>query len=310
MTNLSRWRKRGYPYLLMAPGILAAVAFTFMPIVYSVYIAFTNYSTRHLRDFGFVGLANFERIVRGADRSSFVSVLSWTLLWAVSTTVLNLAAGLVMALLLNNPRLRERNVYRSILIYPWALPATLTVMVWGGLLNTSFGPVNQVLQAIGLGAVPWLTDPTWARVACIIVNLWLGYPFTMSVFLGALQSIDPTLYEVAALDGASGMQSFRYITLPLLQQSTLPLLITSFAGNFAGFGVIYLLTGGGPIVAIDPRAPGATDLLGTWMYKLAFGDVSKNYGLSAATGIIIFLFVGVLTLLNSRLTGIFAEVES
>jgi arabinogalactan oligomer/maltooligosaccharide transport system permease protein len=310
MMNWSRWRKRGYPYLLMAPGILAALAFTFMPIVYSVYIAFTNYSTRHLRDFSFVGLENFQRIVSGVDRANFVGVMSWTMIWAISTTVLNLAVGLILALLLNNPRLRERNVYRTILIYPWALPATLTVMVWGGLLNTSFGPVNQVLQAIGLKAVPWLTDPTWARVACIVVNLWLAYPFMMSVFLGALQSIDVTLYEAAALDGASGGQQFRYITLPLLQQSTLPLLITSFAGNFAGFGVIFLLTGGGPIVAIDPRAPGATDLIGTYMYKLAFGDVSKNYGLSAATGIIIFLFVGALTLLNSRLTGVFAEVES
>ncbi|HNT06426.1 MAG TPA: ABC transporter permease subunit, partial [Anaerolineae bacterium] len=113
----------------------------------------------------------------------------------------------------------------------------------------------------------------------------------------------------AALDGASGSQSFRHITLPLLQQSTLPLLITSFAGNFAGFGVIYLLTGGGPIVAIDPRAPGATDLIGTYMYKLAFGDVTKNYGLAAATGIIIFLFTSLLTVLNSRLTGVFAEVD-
>ena len=305
----SRWTRRAYPYLLMAPGLLAVLVFTLMPIVYSVYIAFTNYSPRYLRNFRFVGLENFRRILVGVDRGNFVRVLTWTLTWAVLTTLLNLALGLVLALLLNNPRLRERGLYRTILIYPWALPATLTVMVWGGLLNTSFGQVNQVLQLVGVKAIPWLTDPTWARVACILVNLWLAYPFTMSVFLGALQCIDAHLYEAAALDGASGSQSFRHITLPLLQQSTLPLLITSFAGNFAGFGVIYLLTGGGPIVAIDPRAPGATDLIGTYMYKLAFGDVTKNYGLAAATGIIIFLFTSLLTVLNSRLTGVFAEVD-
>lgn len=304
-----QWRKRIYPYLLMAPGLLAMLAVTFIPVVYSVYIAFTNYSTRYLTNYRFVGLENFRRILSGVDRGNFMSVLSWTMIWALSTTVLNLAAGLILALLLNNPRLRERNLYRTILIYPWALPATLTVTMWGGLLNTSFGPVNQLLQTIGLPAIPWLTHPTWARVACIMVNLWLAYPFTMSVFLGALQSIDVELYEAAALDGASGGQSFRYITLPLLREATLPLLIASFAGNFAGFGVIYLLTGGGPITAVDPRAPGATDLLGTYMYKLAFGDVSKNYGLAAATGIIIFIFVAGLTLLNSRLTGVFAEVE-
>ena len=303
-------RRPLYPYLYLAPGLVAMAVLTLGPIGYSVYIAFTNFSTRHLLDYRWIGLANFQRILVGVDRANFVSVLGWTLEWSVVTTLGSYLVGLALALLLNNPHIRERNVYRTILIYPWTLPATLTVMVWGGLLNTSFGPVNQMLQALGLPAVPWLTDPTWARIACILVQLWLGYPFVMSVFLGALQSIDPALYEAAAIDGASDRAAFRHITLPLLHQATLPLLIASFAMNFNGFGVIYLLTGGGPITSIDPSAPGATDLLGTYMYKLAFGyGVTKHYGQAAATGIIIFLFVGGLTLLNSLLTGAFREVE-
>jgi arabinogalactan oligomer/maltooligosaccharide transport system permease protein len=302
--------RRLAPYLYLAPGLLAVCAVTFIPVAYSVYIAFTNYSTRHLLDFQFVGFDNFRRILFGLDRQNFLSVLGWTLAWSAITTALNFFVGLGLALLLNNPRLRERNLYRTILIYPWALPATLTIMMWGGLLNSSFGPVNQLIQSLGLPPVPWLTDPAWARVSCILVNLWLAYPFQMSVCLGALQSIDPCLYEAACIDGASGWQCFRRITLPLLRLASLPLLIISFAGNFNGFGVIYLLTSGGPLTGIDPRAPGATDLLSTYMYKLAFGDVSKLYGLASATGIIIFLFVGGLTVLNSYLTGAFRRVEA
>jgi arabinogalactan oligomer/maltooligosaccharide transport system permease protein len=298
------------PYLFMLPGLASMLLITFAPVVYSVYIAFTNFSTKHLLDFEFVGLKNFQRILAGVDQQNFINVLTWTLIWAFSTTLINVAAGLLLALLLNNPRIRERNLYRTILIYPWALPATLTIMVWGGLLNSNFGPVNQMLQVLSISPIPWLTDPTWARISCIIVNLWLGYPFMMSAFLGALQSIDQTLYDAASIDGANNRQSFWYITFPLLRQATLPLLITSFAYNFNGFGVIFLLTGGGPIVSIDPRAPGATDLLSTYMYKLAFGDVSKLYGVAAATGIIIFLFVGGLTLINSFMTGAFKEIDT
>jgi arabinogalactan oligomer / maltooligosaccharide transport system permease protein len=297
------------PYLYLAPGLVAMLAVTFMPVIYSIFIAFTNYGTSHLNDFHFVGLQNFERILFGLDQKNFLNVLSWTLIWTIITTFLNFGVGLVLALILNNPHIHERNLYRTILIYPWALPATLTIMVWGGLLNTSFGPVNQLLQALNLPAIPWLTDPTWARISCILVNLWLSYPFMMSICLGALQSIEVSLYEAAEMDGANSWQVFWQITLPLLRMATLPLLITSFAVNFNGFGVIYLLTGGGPLISIDPRAPGATDLLSTYMYKLAFGDVSKLYGVASATGIIIFFFVGGLTLLNSRMTGAFTKVE-
>jgi arabinogalactan oligomer/maltooligosaccharide transport system permease protein len=302
--------RRIKPYLFMLPGLASMLLITFVPVVYSIYIAFTNFSTKHLLDFELVGWKNFQRILTGVDQQNFINVLTWTLIWAFSTTVINLIAGLLLALLLNNPRIRERNLYRTILIYPWALPATLTIMVWGGLLNSNFGPVNQMLQVLSISPVPWLTDPTWARISCIVVNLWLGYPFMMSAFLGALQSIDQTLYDAAAIDGADSQQRFWYITFPLLRHATLPLLITSFAYNFNGFGVIFLLTGGGPITSIDPRAPGATDLLSTYMYKLAFGDVSKLYGVAAATGIIIFIFVGGLTLLNSFMTGAFKEIDT
>lgn len=307
--NVSALRKKAVPYLYMLPGLLSMLAITFVPVIYSIYIAFTNYSTKHIVDFEFVGFKNFIRILAGVDQQHFLKVLTWTLIWAAATTLINIAAGLLLALMLNNPRIRERNVYRTILIYPWALPATLTIMAWGGLLNSNFGPVNQMLQFFNISPVPWLTDPTWARISCIMVNLWLGYPFMMSVFLGALQGIDKALYDAAAIDGASDVQAFRFITVPLLRGATLPLLISSFAYNFNGFGVIYLLTGGGPITSINPRAPGATDILSTYMYKLAFGDVSKLYGVAAAIGIIIFFFVGGLTLINSYLTGAFREAE-
>ncbi len=297
-----------YPYLL--PGFIGLLMTTLVPVGYSIYIAFTNYSTKHLFDYSFIGLANFQRILIGIDQKNFLTVFTWTMEWTVITTLLNFSVALFLAILLNNPRLHERNVYRTILIYPWALPATLTIMAWAGLLNNSFGPVNQLLGSFGISAIPWLTDPNWAKVSCIIVNLWLAYPFLMSVCLGALQSIDPCLNEAAAIDGANKRQIFWHITMPLLRAATMPVLIISFANNFSGFGVIYLLTGGGPVMGIDPRTPGATDLLSTWMYRLAFGDVSKLYGVAAATGIIIFIFVGALTLINSALTGSLNKVEA
>ncbi|QRN84009.1 sugar ABC transporter permease [Chloroflexota bacterium] len=302
-------KRRITPYMFMLPGLVAIGAVTLIPVLTSIYFAFTNYSTKHLFDYEFVWFNNFKRILFGIDQSNFLTVLSWTLVWTVITTLLDFVVGLVLAILLNNPTLKERNLYRTILIYPWALPATLTVMVWAGLLNSSFGPVNQLLAAFNISTIPWLTDPFWARLSCIIVNLWLAYPYQMSVCLGALQSIDPTLNEAAAIDGATKWQIFHRITMPLLRSATLPLLVISFAANFSGFGVIYLLTGGGPITSIDPRAPGATDLLSTWMYKLVMGDVSKLYGVASAIGIIIFIFVGGLTLINSFMTGAFRQVK-
>jgi ABC-type sugar transport system permease subunit len=170
------------------------------------------------------------------------------------------------------------------------------------MLNVDFGIVNRILQDLFATKIPWFHDPLWARVAVLLVNLWLGYAYMMIVCLGALQSIPQELYEAARVDGANRWQQFGKVTLPLLLISIAPLLIGSFAFNFNNFNVIFLLTGGGPPIpgAITPA--GATDILISYTYNLAFGAAGARYGFAAAVSLIIFMIIGTISAINFRLT--------
>ena len=197
--------------------------------------------------------------------------------------------GLFMAIVLNHPKVRGRKVYRSLLIVPYAFPAFLTALVWQGMLNRDFGFVNATL--LGGASIPWLTDPWLAKVSVLVVNLWLGFPYMFLICTGALQSIPGEIYEAGKIDGAKPFRLFRSLTMPLLLVSTAPLLISSFAFNFNNFNVVYLLTEGGPDNLSAPVDVGATDILITFVYRLAFGGVNRQYGLACAVSILIFLIV-------------------
>lgn len=307
---MSKGRRRelhAYGYIM--PGVIAMFLAVVLPGLLTIFYAFTNYSLTHLADWRFIGLGNFKRIVLGSARGEFLEVFLWTLVWAACSTFLSFAVGLFLALLLNNPDIRERNVYRLLLILPWALPSTITVLTWKGLFNSSFGPINRSLQALlSLPPIPWLVNPTWAKVACLLVNIWISFPFMMVACLGALQSIPEELYDAGKVDGTNVLQSFVHITFPLLRMTTLPLLISGFAMQFGNFGVIYLLTEGGPFLKATTVA-GATDLLSTYMYKMAFGSASFDYGMAAANGLILFFIIAGFTVLNSVLTGAFRGVR-
>lgn len=306
-------RDKGYlhkfPFFYILPGMVGLLFSILIPAILTIYYSLTNYSLRHLQDWGFVGFENFIRIFEGSNKGEFVSVFIWTLQWALISTFGSALVGLLLALLLNNKKIIERNIYRAILIIPWALPSTITILVWRGLFNSSFGPINRMLGSIGIEAIPWLTNATWARIACLIVNIWIGFPFMMSAFLGSIQSIPEELYDASCVDGASKTQSFRYITLPMIRTMTIPLLISGFAMNFGNFGVIYLLTEGGPYKSASALV-GSTDLLATYMYRMAFGTSSYEYGLAAANGLIIFAIIGTLTVINMIMAGSFKEVEN
>lgn len=302
-------RRKLIPYLYILPGLLAIFLATVLPAFLTIYYSFTNYSLIHLKDWKFVGFQNFQRILVGSAQGELFDVLSWTAVWAVACTVLSFAIGIVLALLISNKNIRERNLYRLILILPWALPSTITVLVWKGLLNSSFGPINRMLGSFGIAAIPWLTDPLMARMTCLLVNIWISFPFMMIACLGALQSIPDELYDAVKVDGANSWQSFWHITFPLLNSATLPLLISGFAMQFGNFGVIFLLTEGGPFVNTSSLA-GSTDLLSTYMYKMAFSSATYDYGMAAANGLLLFFIVGGFTLLNSIVTGAFKEADS
>jgi arabinogalactan oligomer/maltooligosaccharide transport system permease protein len=248
-----------------------------------------------------VGFQNFTRVLSDPSlRGPFVGVLIWTFAFAILSVLTTFALGLFLAIVLDEPRLVGRKVYRSLLILPYAFPAFLSALVWRGMFNRDFGFLNQAI--LGGAAVPWLTDPWLAKTAIIVLNLWLGFPYMFLITTGALQSIPGDIYEAARIDGASGWRSFRSITLPLLLVSTAPLLISSFAFNFNNFNVVYLLTEGGPDDLNAPVDVGATDILITFVYRIAFGGVNRQYGLACAISMLIFVIVATVSAISFRRT--------
>lgn len=296
---------KAYPYLL--PALISILAVTILPIIYTVIISFTNYNMYHLENFSFVGFRNYVEVFSGSIRKVFFPVLGWTICFAVLSTIGSYTMGLILSILLNNPHMKESKIYRALLIVPWALPATIAILAWQGLLNEQYGGINNMLHAIGIAwNVPWLTSPFWARVGIIIVNIWLGFPYMMNVCLGGLQAILPEFYESAKIDGASKFQCFRRITLPMVTKLSIPLVISTFAANFNNFGNIYMITQGGP-ARIDNQFAGYTDILASTTYKMT--TWSNRYDLSATFSVLVFIIVGTLTLINMNMSGSFKEVD-
>jgi arabinogalactan oligomer/maltooligosaccharide transport system permease protein len=240
----------------------------------------------------YVGFHNFDRIVHDKlVRKPFLRVFIWTFVFATLTVLISFAFGLFLAITLDKSGMGFQRWYRSLLIIPYAIPGFLSLLVWRGLLNDDFGVVNKLLHV----HVAWLFGPNWAKVAVILVSVWLTFPYFFLVSLGALQSIPQELTEAARVDGASAWQVFRKVTLPLLLVVVAPLMIASFAFNFNNFGNIYFLTGGGP-GASDNSIAGSTDILISYTYKLAFAAGKGNdYALASAVAIIIFFIVGTIS---------------
>lgn len=296
---------RAYGYLM--PALISILFVTCLPILYTVYLSFTNYNMYHLNDFIFVGFSNYLTVFVGSIKNVFFPVLGWTVCFAVLSTLGSYFMGLVLAILLNNPNLKESRFYRALLIVPWALPSTIAILAWQGLLNEQYGGINNLLHTLGIPwNVPWMTDACWARVGIIIVNVWLGFPYMMNVCLGGLQAISNDYYEAARIDGATKFQSFCRITFPMVTRLSVPLVISTFASNFNNFGNIYMITQGGP-ARVDNQFAGYTDILASTTYKMT--TWSNRYELSATFSVLIFLIVGSFTLINMKLSGSFKEVD-
>jgi ABC-type sugar transport system permease subunit len=258
-----------------------------------------------------LGWDNYIRLLTD-DRVSgpFLRVFIWTFEWAILSVLTTFALGIFMAILLNDNTLRFRKFYRIVLILPYALPAFISVLIWRVLLNTEVGVVNQILKSLSLNSIPWLQSIFWSRFALIVINLWLGFPYMMLISLGALQSISPDLYEAAAIDGATGWQRFKHITLPLILVSLGPLLISSFAFNFNNFNVIYLFNEGGPPIVGAQTPAGGTDILISYTYRLSFeSGRGADFGLASSVSIIIFMITAAITWFNFKYTGALEEVK-
>jgi arabinogalactan oligomer/maltooligosaccharide transport system permease protein len=250
-----------------------------------------------------VGLENFATAFGDSRYATpFLNILVWTFAFALLSVVTTFLLGLFLAMVFNDPRMRGRKIYRTLMILPYAIPGFLAALLWSGLLNRRFGFVNDIL--LGGAEVPWLTDPWLAKVSVLAVNLWLGFPYMFLITTGALQAIPGDLLEAAKIDGASRVRTWRSVVMPLLLVATGPLLISSFAFNFNNFTLIYMLTGGGPRFT-DASVPlGHTDILISMVYSVSGidGTAPKNYGLASALSIVIFVIVATISALAFRQT--------
>lgn len=300
-------KSNGKAYAYLSPALISIMLVTVLPIIYTIFISFTDYNMFHLEDFSFIGFANYIEVFSGSIKSVFFPVLGWTVCFAVISTIGSYLMGLILAILMNNPHMKESKIYRALLIVPWALPSTIAILAWQGLLNEQYGGINNLLHAIGIMTnIPWMTNPFWARIGIIIVNVWLGYPYMMNVCLGGLQAIPKDYYEAAKVDGATKFQSFTNITLPMVTRLSIPLVISTFASNFNNFGNIYMITQGGP-ARVDNQFAGYTDILASTTYKMT--TWSNRYELSATFSVITFIIVGTFTLISMRRSGAFKEVD-
>lgn len=298
---------RALPYLIASLAYI--FIFTILPILYTVWISFTN-KTIYTKDGDsvFVGLQNFVDVFNGPFKEVFFPVFGWTFIFAIISTGGCFLLGLLMAMLLNNSNMKEKGIYKAILILPWALPVTVAVLSWQGLFNGTYGAINNMLLNMHIIAnpIPWLTDPFWAKMSIIIANIWLGFPYMMNICIGGLAAIPETYYEAADVDGANGWTKFVKITLPSLANTSYPLLITSFAFNFNNFNSAYLITQGGP-ARLNTQFAGYTDILASVNYKLStqFGRID----IASTISIIIFVILAVISYVQMKASGQFKEVE-
>ncbi|KXZ60477.1 Maltose transport system permease protein MalF [Microbacterium laevaniformans] len=255
-----------------------------------------------------VGVDNFVRAFSTESiRGPFLAVLIWTFVFAILSVATTFALGLFLAIVFNDPRMKSKKYYRVIMILPYAFPAFLSALVWQGMFNQDFGFINQSI--LGGASIPWLQDPLLAKVSILVVNLWLGFPYMFLVTTGAIQAIPDDIQEAGRVDGAGVWQIFRHIKFPLLLVSVAPLLISSFAFNFNNFNLIYMLTGGGPRFADASINVGASDILISMVYKVAFVGAERDYGLASAFSIIIFVLVAVISYLSFRQTKVLEELN-
>lgn len=280
----SRKRATLYSYAWSSPSLLLIGLMVVFPILYTAYISLTNMNVYHWFDFTVVGLDNYIRALFVFD-SGFLSALLATILWTAVSMVFQLVIAFVLASLLNIQKLRFRKLYKTVLMFPWAMPGYVSILLWKtGIFNSQFGLLNQWMEKLGLATARWLASDVSAFICCSIVNLWLALPFMIMIMDGALQSIDRSYYESALLDGASWLERTRFITVPAIRPIIAPAVIITVFTTFKQFDVVYLLT-----QQAGAKTGSGFHTILTYAYENAF--ITNNYGYSSAISIIIFVLL-------------------
>ncbi len=283
------WRRRQrllVPYLFIAPNLTLFTAFSFLPLLYAVFISLNDWGL--ISDPEFIGLRNYARLFH--DRLFWQS-LGHTLAYAAGTVPTSMAIGLALAIALNR-RMPGRIVLRSLYFLPIVVSAVAAGTIAAWLFNDNYGVINAALVRLGVGRIAWLSSPQWALPSLMIATLWLRVGFCMVVYMAALQSIPTAYYEAARIDGAGAWSQFRHVTLPLLKPATFLLLILSVIYSFHVFDLIYVMTGGGPGFS--------TTMLVQYVYRAAF--VTSEFGYASAMGLVLYVLILVFTVLQWRLS--------
>ena len=297
--------------MLLLP-VISILVFNILPLFYMILIAFTNFDQNHQPPgnlFDWVGFKNFAVMLNfnGKIGRTFWPIVEWTFIWAIFATFLNYIFGMLLAIIINRKGTRFKAMWRTFFVITIAIPQFVSLLLMNHMLADN-GPLNGTLMSLGIISEPilFLSTKTLARVTIIIVNLWVGMPYTMLVTTGILQNIPSDLYESARVDGANANTIFWKITHPDMLFVTTPKMITDFVGNINNFNVIFFLTAGGPKTN-DYYQSGYTDLLVTWLYALTTN--SKDYCYASVIGIFVFLISAVVSLITYRNTASYKDEE-
>lgn len=307
----------GFPYLLVIPAYILMTFSIIFPVMVTLFTAFLNYDFRNMppaKLLEWVGFNNFTNIFTlSTFRDAFMSVFTWTIIWTLCATTLQIFLGILTAVVANQPFIKGKRIFGVIFLLPWAVPAFITILTFSNMFNDSIGAINtqvlpfidRLLPFISLEKIPWKTNPFWTKVAVIMVQGWLGFPYIYVMVTSILQSISEDLYEAAKIDGASAFKRFTSITFPVIMSVAAPTFLTQYTGNFNNFTMIYLFNNGGP--GSVGGGAGATDILISWIFKLTTGQ-SPQFSFAAALTLIISIVVITVSMIVFRQTKAF-EME-
>lgn len=283
VTDNFRQNRLAYIYILPAFAVMGFVVI--YPFIYNFVISLSNMSLTHFKDWRVIGLGQYVKVF---SEPRFYTTFLYTVVWTVLNVFFHVVIGVGLALLLNRP-LKGRAIFRALLILPWALPQYITALTWRGMFNYRYGAVNLILNNyFGIAPIEWLSTPFGAFFACLITNIWLGFPFMMVIALGALQSIPAELYEAADIDGADWWKQLWSVTVPLIKPVMVPAITLGVIWTFNNFNVIWLVSDGG-------KPADATHILVSYVYREVFNYY--RYGYAAALSLVIF---GILLIFGVR----------
>jgi arabinogalactan oligomer/maltooligosaccharide transport system permease protein len=266
----------------------------FYPFIYNVIISMSNMNLRHIKDWEIVGLRQYVKVFTEPTQPDFYMVFVKTIIWTVVNVTFHVVLGVFLALLVNQKDVKLKPIWRTLLILPWAIPQYIVALTWRGMFNYEYGSINLIItKYLYLPAVEWLKSPTEAFIACILTNIWLGFPFMMVIALGALQSIPHELYEAADIDGASWWHKLLRITLPLIRPVMIPAITLGTVWTFNNLNIVWLVSNAG-----EPSDQ--THILVSFVYKAAFN--LYRYGYAAALSMVIFALLLAFSLFFMRKT--------